>query len=728
MQIGAAVLNSTVRSIKRLRAFMSVLYVSPIGQDSNEGSVSFPLRTIARALELVSQGGAVQLAAGKYQAGEQFPLQVPDGVTVSSDDSRSTIVEGGGLFGGLNVAVVLGDRAQVRGVTITNPQGSGILTTDGNALIIGNRLVGSRQSGVVVTGSAHPFVAKNEFIENGATGLSMSDGAKGEVRQNRFERTGYGITLSDRAAPLAIDNRLVGNQCAFSIANQAKPVLRKNQAIASQESALWMQDRAQPDVGQPQDLGYNWFEGKTYDVRNDAISPLVSAGNQINPVRVRGLVSYLPSEVPGEVAIPPVLIGNVEPVPLPPTTAPEDADSLAGADLNSRFNDLVGHWSAPFVEALAEKGLVKGFLDGTFGPDNQVTRAEFAALVTAAFPQVARENEVTRFPDVPAGFWGARAIRQAQAQGFLSGFPDGSFRPNAPLTKVQAIVSLVNGLGLGAGRSEALLVYRDRAQIPSYAIDAVAAATNRSMVASYPDPTVLKPLSPISRAETTALVHQAMVAKGATGAIVSPFILSPEDASPSFTDLPSQHWARDYIDPMVEAGWLSGFRDNTFRPDAPITRAQFATVLVTVFEAPAKRPAIQFRDVEEDFWAAAAIGRAYRAEFISGFPDLTFDPNYPLTKLQSLLALVSGLNLQAVSAPDLGSLAVYSDRAAIPNYARSAIASATQLGLVFNHPTPAELRPSRVASRAEVCAMVYQSLMVADRVPAVTSPYQVVLS
>ena len=706
---------------------MSVFYVSPIGQDSNEGSINFPFKTIAHALRQVRSGGVVQLAEGTYQAGEQFPLQIPDGVTVASDDSRTAFIKGGGLFGAINVAIVLGDRAQIRGVTVTNPQGSGILAAAGNALIIGDRLTNSQQSGIVVTGTAHPFVSKNELIGNRTSGLSMSGSTKGEVRQNRFDQTGYGITLSDRAAPLVIDNQLRGNQCAVSVANDARPVLRKNKATDSQETALWIQDRAQPDIGQSQDLGYNWFEGKTYDVRNDTTLPLATAGNQINPVRVRGPIAYLPSEIPDEVAVPPILLGNVDPVPLPPTTSTDPIDSLDDAGLESRFNDLVGHWSAPFVEALAEKNLVKGFLNGTFQPDNQVTRAEFAALVTVAFPNVAKTQPVQRFPDVSADFWGARAIRQAQAQGFLSGFPDGSFRPNAPLTKVQAIVSLVNGLALGAGRSEVLLAYRDRAQIPSYAIDAVAAATNREMIVGYPDPSQLKPLSPISRAETTALVHQALVTTSATTAIASPFILSTKEGSPSFTDLPAQHWARDYIDPMVEAGWLTGFRDGTFRPDAPITRAQFATVLVNVFDPAIKRDGIQFRDVAEDFWAAAAIQRAYRAEFISGFPDLTFDPNFPLTKLQSLLALVSGLNLQAASAPDIGSLTVYSDRLAIPNYAESATASATQLGMVFNYPMPAELRPSRVATRAEVCAMVYQSLAIADKVPAVASPYQVLL-
>ena len=705
---------------------MSVLYVSPVGQDGDEGSANFPLKTVTQALRQVQRGDVIQLSAGTYRANEQFPLKVPDGVTIAGENSRVKI-EGGGLTGGTNAAVVLGDRAQIRGLTVTNPNGSGVLVSVGAAIIIGNQLVNCRQSGVMANGSAFPFVSKNEFLDNGAAGIAMSGETKGEIRQNRFERTGFGITLSDRTAPLIIDNQLTGNQRAILIANYARPVLRKNQA-AQNQTALWVQDRAQPDIGQPQDLGNNQFSGTEYDVRNEAVSPLASAGNQINPVRVSGRIAYLPSEIPDEVAVPAVLLGNVEPVPVPATPQPNDPNALDQLSLDSRFNDLVGHWSAPFIEALADRELVKGFLDGTFKPDSQVTRAEFAALVAVAFPEVEKTRQVRRFVDVTADFWGARAIRQAQAQGFLSGFPDGTFRPNAPLTKVEAIVSLVNGLSLGGGRSDVLLAYSDRAQVPSYALNAVAAATNRQIVVGYPDPYRLKPLSPISRAETMALVHQALAATGKMSAIASAFIVEVTEASPNFTDLPARHWARDYIEPMVEAGWLSGFRDGTFRPDAAITRAQFAALLVKAFDPPAKRPALKFRDVAEDFWAAAVIQRAYRAKFIAGFPDLTFDPNFPLTKLQALLALVSGRNLQAVSAPEVRSLNLYEDASEIPDYAKRAIASATQLGLVFNYPTPLTLRPSRVATRAEVCAMVYQSLAIADKVSTITSPYQVLLS
>ncbi|WP_121968120.1 S-layer homology domain-containing protein [Leptolyngbya sp. BC1307] len=711
---------------------MSVLYVSPAGQDSYDGTAKFPFRTLTQALRQASSGGVIQLGPGAYQAGEQFPLEVPAGVTVTGAAAETVTITGGGASGRsevANVTVVLSDRAQLRGVTVTNPQGSGLLVAAGTALIIGNRLVSCQQYGVIVSGSAHPFISENAFIENG-TGLAMVASAKGEVRQNRFERTDYGISLSGQSAPLVLGNQLAGGRYALVIAGSARPVLRQNRATRSEQTSLWVKDRAQPDIGLSQDLGQNWFEGKTYDIRNDTARPLATAGNQLNPIRVEGELVYLPSEIPDQAAVPDVLLGNVEPVPLPPAPpngSDVESDRLTGISLDSRFDDLVGHWSAPFVEALAAKGLVKGFLDGSFQPDQQVTRAQFAALIVAAFPNAESIRPVRQFPDVLANFWAAQAIRQAQTQGFISGFPDGSFRPNAPLMRVQAVVALVNGLDIGSGRSQSLLVYSDRAQVPSYAVEPVAAATERQMVVGYPDPYRFRPLEPITRAETTALVHQALAANGRTARLPSPFITRANATSPNFGDLSAQHWANDFIEPLVQRGWLSGFGDGTFRPDAPITRAQFAALLVGALRPEAKRPALRFRDVPDNFWAAKVIQLAYRAKFLSGFPDLTFDPNSPLTKLQALLALVSGLNLQSVSPPNLRSLNFFTDRAAIPDYAAGAIASATQLGLVFNRPFLAELRPDRAATRAEVSAMVYQTLVIDGKMPAVPSPDQVAL-
>ena len=122
----------------------------------------------------------------------------------------------------------------------------------------------------------------------------------------------------------------------------------------------------------------------------------------------------------------------------------------------------MGHWAAPFVDAMAKADLVKGFFDGSFRPDNFVTRAEFAALAMATFPPTGSDRRRFKpFRDVPSGFWARPVIYQAQAQGFIAGFPDNTFRPNDPMTRAQTLVALVvlcigggllrRGLGLVLG-------------------------------------------------------------------------------------------------------------------------------------------------------------------------------------------------------------------------------------------------------------------------------------
>ncbi|PZO49702.1 MAG: hypothetical protein DCF15_16605, partial [Phormidesmis priestleyi] len=71
---------------------MSVLYVSPTGQDSHEGTANFPLKTVTRALQQAQFGSVVQLLAGTYQTDEQFPLMVPEGVTIAGAAAETVTI------------------------------------------------------------------------------------------------------------------------------------------------------------------------------------------------------------------------------------------------------------------------------------------------------------------------------------------------------------------------------------------------------------------------------------------------------------------------------------------------------------------------------------------------------------------------------------------------------------------------------------------------------------
>jgi hypothetical protein len=365
------------------------------------------------------------------------------------------------------------------------------------------------------------------------------------------------------------------------------------------------------------------------------------------------------------------------------------------------------------------KSIITGFPDGTFKPNDSLTRAQYAAILAKAFNR-SYIREATNFRDVASTFWGKDAIAKANRMGFLSGFPDGTFRPNDKLTRVQALVGLVNGLGLVGGNLNTLGYYGDRAQIPSYATDEIATATEKQIVVNYPNLTQLNPMREITRSEVAALVYQSLVSQGQASAINSSYIVKQTGVLPSiFSDVKS-HWAEPFVMGLYNNGLINGFPDGTFQPDGQMTRAQYASLIAKAINPPEKRAGANFPDVPPNFWGYAAVQKSYKAGFLSGFPDYSFRPNQNIQRVQVLLSLVNGLGL---SGGDASALNKYNDKDAIPSYAENAVAIATVKGLVINYPNKSELDPNRDATRGEVAAMVYQALVNSGILTAVNSDY-----
>ena len=118
------------------------------------------------------------------------------------------------------------------------------------------------------------------------------------------------------------------------------------------------------------------------------------------------------------------------------------------------------------------------------------------------------------------------AIARANRVGFLAGYPDSTFRPLQNLTRAQTIVSLVNGLQLAGGNPNSLSVYVDRTQIPSFATDEIATATEGKIAVNYPAHQNVSPARDITRREISALIYQTLVATNRTEPINSPYIVS----------------------------------------------------------------------------------------------------------------------------------------------------------------------------------------------------------
>ncbi|MFN6568089.1 beta-Ig-H3/fasciclin [Nostoc minutum NIES-26] len=210
----------------------------------------------------------------------------------------------------------------------------------------------------------------------------------------------------------------------------------------------------------------------------------------------------------------------------PSTTPSTEPSTTPSTTSTSNFTDVSSdYWALPFIQALAQRGVITGFPDGTFKPNQSVTRAEFAALIQKAFNQnPVRQLSSSGFRDVPANYWAADAIREAYETGFLTGYPGDLFQPNQQIPKVQALVALTSGLGLSANDNASNInstYYTDASAIPNYAVNNVAAATQARIVVNYPNVNQLNPQVSLTRAEAAALLYQALVKQGQLQALGS---------------------------------------------------------------------------------------------------------------------------------------------------------------------------------------------------------------
>jgi hypothetical protein len=161
--------------------------------------------------------------------------------------------------------------------------------------------------------------------------------------------------------------------------------------------------------------------------------------------------------------------------------------------------DITGHWAEPFIRAILTRELMGG--DGSFLPDEGISRAQSEAIIAAAF-------DLT-----PATF---------------------SHQPDEEWTRIEAIVWLVRRLGLTGGEPHLLALYQDlepvlrtagKESVRSLVADAITTATANRLIVNYPQIDQLQPAERITRAEFAALIYQGLVATGRAEAIESPYIV-----------------------------------------------------------------------------------------------------------------------------------------------------------------------------------------------------------
>jgi parallel beta-helix repeat protein len=481
----------------------NILYVNSVSgndQPAAGKTEAAPYRTITFALQQATAGTVIQLAPGQYTNGEKFPIALKPGVILRGNESgkgQGILISGFGTyvsktFAGQNVAVLMAQGSELRGVTVTNAgsRGSGVWVEDVNAAIVGNTFTNNVREGVFVTGSAAPTISDNVFTQNGGNGIAVEKNARGQIKNNVFLNTGFGLAVGGNSAPVIDGNQISQNKSGLYINANARPVLRNNVITDNTEDGITATSAAQPDLGTAESNGNNTIRNnKSFDVNNSTSGTIVAIGNNIDPKKISGKVEFVASG------------GGV-------------------------FADVQGHWAQAYIQALASKKIITGFPDGSFKPNDPVTRVQFAAIILKAFAPTAKKP-ATEFSDVRSNYWGYTAIQAAARGGFMTGYPGGIFDPERRIPRVQTLVALVNGLELGAGNAALLSKYQDAARIPSWGTNQVAAATQARIVVNYPTVGQLNPEREATRAEVAAFVYQALVSAGKEQAIPSPYIVNP---------------------------------------------------------------------------------------------------------------------------------------------------------------------------------------------------------
>ncbi|ANY67213.1 hypothetical protein BBD42_12610 [Paenibacillus sp. BIHB 4019] len=185
------------------------------------------------------------------------------------------------------------------------------------------------------------------------------------------------------------------------------------------------------------------------------------------------------------------------------------------------FKDVENHWSKNDVNDLGSRLIMKGVSSTEFAPNASITRAEFTAtLLRALGIHKASVSTSVSFSDVKAGSWYENEVKLAVSNKLISGYSDGTFRPNGLITREEAMIILNRALALttlptvsDAAEIDSLLdAYGDSSSVSGYAKAAVASALKNGIVQGADGS--LNPDSNVTRAETAAIVKRLLVKAG----------------------------------------------------------------------------------------------------------------------------------------------------------------------------------------------------------------------
>lgn len=167
-------------------------------------------------------------------------------------------------------------------------------------------------------------------------------------------------------------------------------------------------------------------------------------------------------------------------------------------------------WAEGAIETLASRSVISGYLDGSFRPNNEITRAEFAAILCQAV-EAFETDENLQFADVN-GEWYEDVLKLAVANGFMSGY-NGEMRPNDPINREQMAVMIMNAFDKLTDKNvlNVSMNYSDYSDMSSWAVPSIAKADALGILTDIADETYA-PKQNSTRAEAAVMVYKLLKA------------------------------------------------------------------------------------------------------------------------------------------------------------------------------------------------------------------------
>ncbi|MBP1994363.1 S-layer homology domain-containing protein [Paenibacillus eucommiae] len=178
-----------------------------------------------------------------------------------------------------------------------------------------------------------------------------------------------------------------------------------------------------------------------------------------------------------------------------------------------KFSDVAAHWAHAEVNDMGSRMVIEGTGNDLFNPDMEITRAEFAQVIVRGLG-LKLENGATPFSDVKAADWYSSVINTAYSYQLINGFEDGTFRPNDKVTREQAMVIIAKAMSitnlkakLAVATEAILLPFVDASEVSSWAQDSTADNVQSGIVSGRSG-NKLAPKANMTRAEAAAILHR----------------------------------------------------------------------------------------------------------------------------------------------------------------------------------------------------------------------------